>query len=342
VISYYDMDTSTTVDGRLDRVDGPPLPWRQAVARRLDDLGRWVEGRFVLTPGPEDRVIAAERFLDAGFLRETIGQIGVTQAVASADGSTADLRIPASRLTRQYCASMTATALVGLTYGIGLDLSAARWGVVLRSGDDIHVSGVFRAMLDSGENEVLRCAERPTPWLATGPVVETVDELRAYVWGKLYGENIGQMFDAVLAAVNVAPRLLWANAAEWVGMVADAAEEYLDPASAAPFVAECRALLEVDRLPGLAGPNPLRDQLDWVPYHDGRGYPHAIQTRRVCCLTYLLKDRYGRLCANCPYLPPADCAALIRERHGVSQSGPRGEAEQQAIRQGLAKIEHKQ
>jgi hypothetical protein len=56
----------------------------------------------------------------------------------------------------------------------------------------------------------------------------------------------------------------------------------------------------------------------------------------MCCLVLYLADRYGRLCQNCPHLPIDERVALIRERHGLSQSDPRGPAEQQAINRGLA------
>ena len=130
------------------------------------------------------------------------------------------------------------------------------------------------------------------------------------------------------------------NAAEWVGMVRDAAIEYLTPEAGAPFVAECDALFDAESLPGVADtPNPLRDKLEWELVGEP-GSAEAVQTRKVCCLSYLLADRFGRLCGNCPYLPLEDRLALIHERHGVPMGNPgaratSGAAEQQAIQRGL-------
>ena len=47
---------------------------------------------------------------------------------------------------------------------------------------------------------------------------------------------------------------------------------------------------------------------------DAPDFPHGVQTRRICCVTYMLPDRLGRLCQNCGFLPISDRVALIRER----------------------------
>jgi hypothetical protein len=194
-------------------------------------------------------------------------------------------------------------------------------------------------MIDVPDRDVLRCAERPTTWPVSGPVAGSLDELREYVWRKLYSEHLEPVFARILEMVDVSPRLLWANAAEWVGMLSDAAEEYLGESDAGPFVADREALLHAETLPGRTGPNPLRGQLDWVPV-EGAEYPRTVQTRRVCCLTYLLRDRRGRLCQNCSFLPLDDRVALIRERHGVPRGNATGPAVQKSIDVGLAKLEH--
>jgi hypothetical protein len=93
-------------------------------------------------------------------------------------------------------------------------------------------------------------------------------------------------------------------------------------------VADRVALLEAERLPGVPGGNPLRDSVEWVPVEDGdsREFPAAVSTRRLCCLTYLLRERLGVLCQNCPYLPVSTRAAMVRERHHVATGGPPGPA----------------
>jgi hypothetical protein len=108
-------------------------------------------------------------------------------------------------------------------------------------------------------------------------------------------------------------------------VVSDGAEEYLG-VDAAPFLADRHAILAAQTLPGVPGPNPLRHKADWVPV-DGDSYPHAVQTRRFCCITYLLEDRLGQLCANCPHLSVEDRATLSRIRHG-RPAGAAGTAEE--------------
>jgi ferric iron reductase protein FhuF len=161
--------------------------------------------------------------------------------------------------------------------------------------------------------------------------------LREYVWTNLYARNLGSMFAAATEMVNVPERLLWTNAAEWVATMMDLAIEFLDPARAAPFVADCRALLELEALPGLTGPNPLRDRMEWLPY-DGGEPRQGIQTRQLCCLVYLHTDRGGRLCQCCPLLPLPDRAALVRERRWAGVTKPGGPAEQRCVEVGRHRV----
>jgi hypothetical protein len=120
-------------------------------------------------------------------------------------------------------------------------------------------------------------------------------------------------------------------------MISDAAEEYLDPDDGAPFVAERRAILEAAALPGVPGPNPLAGRVVWQPTGE-TSFPTSIHTREACCLCYLIPDRLGRLCQNCPFLPFDDRVALTRERHGVPMGTPGGPAERVAIERGLEKV----
>lgn len=327
------MASSAGQDGR----------WQESLVRQLDRLGRWVQRRVVLAPSPADEYVPAERYRDLNVLRRAVARASAIQVEAPRsldrssrkdDGGDADLdlRIAASRFTRHYVSSVSIAALVGLARGVGVDLAARRCTMVVR------YNVPFLLALEAGATDVLRCRERPTRWPVTGPVVDTLDELRRHTWGRLYGENIGPLFEGITSVLGVSSKLLWANAAEWVGTISDSAEEYLAPEEAEPFIAERQALLEAERLPGIAGPNPLRGQLEWVSV-GGTGYPRAVQTRRRCCLTYLLPDRAGRLCQNCPYLPLEDRVALIRERHGVPMGRPGdGPAERRAMELGLAKL----
>jgi hypothetical protein len=314
-------------------------PLATALAAQLAELQRWFEDRLVPEPAPSDEVVSADRYLDLDFLRAAIARAHSTQPPAqhyvtgpntNEDEADIDLRIAVSRFTRQYASSISAVALVALARGVGLDLSARRCNVIVRSNVPFLVSP------NMSEDEALRCAERPTTLPATGPIVQTLAELREYVWQRLYGENFAPLFERAREVTKVSPRLMWTNVAEWVGLVSDAADEYLSPVAAAPFVDDRIALLEAPSLPGVAGPNPLAGLLAWSgPTSD---LPHGHHFRAVCCVTFYLPDRLGRLCANCPFLPAADRLALVRERHGVPMGTPGGAAERRAIEIGLDKL----
>lgn len=309
-------------------------------------LGTWIDGRFVGSPEASDEVVPAERFLDPDYLRYAVDRVRETSVPASgvdlasrpdllgADGEgdaqvTADLRIATSRFTRTYAAAVSYAALLALGRGVGVDLSPASCRIVFWRNVP------YRVTLDGGD-EALRCAERPTSWPVRGPAVETIGELRGYVWGKLYGEHLAPLWGLLQEVAGAPEKVTWTNTAEPVGVIADAAEKYLGPAEAEPFVADCVALLETEALPGVAGPNPLRHRLDWVPV-DVPGTAPAVQTRDCCCLTYLLPVRLGRLCANCPFLPANVRAQLFEEMRelGGTHDGPTGRL---ALKYGLAKL----
>lgn len=328
-----------------------PSGWRPALAGQLDDMGRWFEGRLVLEPDASVEVVPAERFLDLDYLREAVTRAGEglaqwwghevpdgDQEDENGEGDegdegdeNVDLRLAVSRFTRHYTASLTAVALVGLARGVGLDLSAANCQLVIWR--DLP----FRTVLTPDDDRVLICPSRPTPWPVQGTAVATVGELREHVWRGLYAGHIAPLLARVRQLTRVTRGLMWTNAAEWVGLVSDAAEEYLTPDDAPAFVADRIALLAAPTLPGLDGPNPLLDRVEWVPVDEG-GFPREVMTRQVCCGTYLLADRGGRLCQNCPFLPIEDRAALIRERHGVSMGGAGGPAEQRSIELGRRRM----
>jgi hypothetical protein len=319
--------------------------WRTELARQLEDLNRWFEGRLALAPNESVKAVPAERFFDVDYLREVIARArsphmtsgdeftslpkgAQAQAAARLDGNLG-MQIAASRFTRHYAAPLTTVALVGLARGVGIDVSPSRCVMIFRNNIP------FQVMLDPGYggDEVMRCSERPTSLQVTGPQVETLEQLREFVWSRLYGEHLRPLYERVVEITKISSTLAWTNAAEWVGMVSDAAAEYLG--AAAPFSAESSALFEVERLPGFGDvSNPLRGKIDRIPMD---GHPSGVLTRGVCCLCYLLEDRFGRLCADCPHLPIEDRVALTRERHGVPMGAPGGEAERRAIEHGLAR-----
>jgi hypothetical protein len=308
--------------------------WRTRLDEQLRLLGRWTHGRFVAELGPGEEWVEARRYLDPEFLAATIDRSKVTTLLARPDTTatdTVDLRAAASRITRLVSGFLTYVAGAALARGVGLDLSLANCKVVIR------YNVPFAVALDAPDDRVVRCAERETTWTEDGRIVETLAELREIVWRSLYGGAIAPLFATTAQLVKAAPSLHWSNAAEAAGILSDAAEEYLGEAEARPFVADRHALLEADTLPGIVGPNPMRGLLTWIP-GDLPEVPSGVMTRRVCCLSFYMPDRLGRLCQDCEFLPLDERIALVRERHGLLQTAPRGPAEEQAKRRGMEKL----
>jgi len=309
--------------------------WHASLEGELERLDRWFRGRFVPEPAATDEVVPALQYHDLDYLRAAIMRGKFTTASPPIDPSgehvDVDIRIAVSRFTRQYSSSLHAVALTALANGVGIDCSAARTRVIVRANIP------FLCVVDVPEGEPIRCAERPTTWPVQGREVATLRELREFVWRKLYAENLAPLFERVLAVSKVSTDLCWTNAAEWVANVSDAADEYLTPEEARPYYEDRLALLSAPSLPGIVGPNPLAGLVDW-PAFDAPDFPHGVQTRRICCVTYMLPDRLGRLCQNCGFLPIPERVAMIRERHGVPMGTPGGPAEKRAIAVGRRKL----
>jgi hypothetical protein len=306
----------------------------------MTGLGRSAVGRFADSADPQRGFVPVPRLLEPRRLRDLILWAGGLEEHAG-DGeaiSEMDMTIAVSRFARQYCGAVSAAALVGLAHGIGIDMSPRRCSVALLNTDLPVTRRRFVAVVDLTADEVLRCAERPTSLPVTGPVVPTVDELRGHVWSRLFGAHYDLLFRRVRELMpKVSPVLLWTSAAEYAGGLSDAAEEHLTAAAAAPYVADRRALLEGETLPGVDGPSPLRDRIVWD--HVGEATTPA---RRLCCLNYLLPERDGRLCENCPYLPPEDRLALVMERRDLPLGSTGGPADLRAREAGRSRPSYRQ
>lgn len=302
---------------------------------RIDSLGP-CKGRAILDTGTDGEAVPAERFFEPEFFAECIARnAGIDRSALSFEVSaerapgSVDMRAYVSRFVRHYAGSVSIAALVGLAEGIGLDMAASRCALVMWK------TIPYRLVLDSDDDSVVRSNERPTSWSATGPVLDSLDELRAHVWRSLYGEHLAPFVAQIADATNLSPALLWTNVAERVAIISELAREYLGEDAALPYMDDRRVLLESDRLPGVtAEANPLRERLDWTPVNDGSDL-QEVANRRLCCLSYLLHDRFGRLCSNCPHLPVEEKVALIRERHGQPVEARGGEARNRAIERGL-------
>jgi hypothetical protein len=311
--------------------DPAPDAWQVSLRHEMTSLGGSADGRFADCSDPRYAFVPVTRLLEPPDLRDLILRAGGLERCAAQGEaiSEMDLTIAVSRFARQYCGAVSAAALVGLAHGIGIDMSPRHCGVTLTNIELPVTRRRFVAAVDLTGAEALRCGQRPTSLPVTGPVVATVDELREYVWSRLFGAHYDQLFGRVRElAPRVSPALLWTSAAEYVGALSDAAEEHLTPQVAARYVADRRALLEGETLPGVDGPNPLRGRLVWEPV--GADPHRRVQARRMCCLNYLLPERDGVLCENCPYLPPEDRAALVRERRALPVGSSGGPAQRRA------------
>lgn len=312
---------------------------RAWLASRFELLGRWFVGRYVLDLGADETTVAGGQLLDGEFLSDLLLRIAGGEIAAEVGdrshsseplGSDANraLTIGASLLTRHYSAPLTTVALTGLTAGIAFDLSPSQCRMVFHNGIP------FRLLLgDPPQQPVVLAALDVADAPSDVPRVGTIAELRAIAWRSLYAGNLALVFRALGTITKTAPALMWTNAAEWVAIMRDSAAEYVEPALAAPIVAECEAVLAVDRLPGIDA-NPISGRIEW-PTVTVDGQQCSAQTRKLCCLSYLHGSRFGRLCQNCPYLPPEERVQLTRERHGKPMGSPAGPREKNAIAHGL-------
>lgn len=294
--------------------------WRAALARELDRTG-YLRGRFVQSPDAADTLVPAERYFDRDYLRWAIAQT-VPALRGRARVQERSMRVAVSRFSRRYASLLSAASLVGMANGIVPDVSPANCTIVIRP------SGQYHLLLDPAAG-VTRCAQRPARWPVRGPTVATVEELRATLCRTLYAGHLAPIYALALQLVPVAPRLVWSSAAEWVGIVADHMERCLGGAAAGPYLADRDALLGAAALPGIPAPNPLRDRIFWEPA-ERHGCAAPVQTRRHCCLTFVLEDRLGELCENCPHLPLEDRVTLLRNK-GTDARAPEAIAAQRRV-----------
>ncbi len=318
----------------------PSVVWRQRLAEEISRLGRWFQGRHGFEADKSTETIPATRYFDPDFLRQAIAASHTVRPELlfrdppeseSVDTEVdSDLRIAVSRVVRHYSGCLSAAAYTALAHGVALDMSPRNCRFRTRLGLP------FTLVLDSmGEGAVVT-AERPTTWGIRARSVSTLVEARDHVWRTLYGAHLAPLFETVRSITRVSARLLWTNAAEWSGMISDSADEYLG-GEGRFYVEDSRALLRSPAIPGVPGDNPLRGLVVWDEVSHPR-YPHGIHRRMSCCLTYLLDDRRGRLCQNCPLLPIDKRLALVRERFREEMGTGGGPAEREAIRHGLRRI----
>jgi peroxiredoxin Q/BCP len=82
-----------------------------------------------------------------------------------------------------------------------------------------------------------------------------------------------------------------------------------------------RSILESDELPGVPGPNVLKGWMTRDPV-DEPDFPRPLPLRHVCCVHYLLPDRIGRFCSNCPLISSEERIAMARSARGGYSLAP--------------------
>jgi len=269
-------------------------------------LGSYGNGRLFTQPPAGQVVTPATRFMDADRLRASI-----VRAVsgASVDGGEQDLRPAASRWTRQYAAAVLPGILVGLAAGIGVDASIDRCAIVERN----HLPAGL--LLDSDAPGTLVWPWRPGTTWVNARLAQSRAELRERVLNSLFAHHLLPLFERVLDVAKLSPDVLWSNVAEHADLVYEAARLRLDSLELQPFEEDAASLLDGPDLPGVAGPNPLRGWIERDPV-DEPDFPRPMQLRRICCLHYLIPDRIGRLCSNCPLATREQRVSTARSARG--------------------------
>jgi hypothetical protein len=217
-----------------------------------------------------------------------------------------DPRAAVSRLIRRYLGSVITAALLPLVHGIGLELAPERVRVIMQS--DLPQGTIVDA------REVLLSAERPATWPVQGTEVASAAQFRDRVIAALLG-HISWSFAAIIASIKVSPNLLWSTAAEQVDLLWEYAIDGPTPAAFAAASDDREQLLFANTVPGVAGPNPMRDLLYWEPAGDA---VHQIQVRRVCCANFVVPGRTQGYCRNCDLITEERRLVMWDEYRGAS------------------------
>jgi len=274
-------------------------------------LGPAAAGR-VFAEAPADReVIPAARFLEPDALRTAILRAA---GGAGIDDDALDLRPSAARWTRQYAAAILPAILAPLAAGVALDASIERCTIVMNG----HLPGGLH--LDDPAGGALFWPERVGAVWEHGRLAASLDDLRAHAFRTLFTQHLVPLFDQVLAQAKLSSDVLWSNVAEHATLIYDSARSHLTPPPQA-LDEDDALLMKGASLPGLAGPNPLRGWIVREPV-DQPDFPQPLLLRRVCSLHYLLPDRIGRFCSDCPLISKEERIAQAR----IARGAPSGAA----------------
>jgi hypothetical protein len=240
--------------------------------------------------------VAGSALADPALLREVVQRGANVNAPPDRPDTSVDLRAAASRFLRQYARSTVVPLATALAKGLGIDLSLERCSVLIAQNTP---NGLVIDALDfdgPGSGPLL-CVERPTAADVDGRPVSDVRSFRSAVYERFFSRNVGPLIAALDSFVRVSPRLHWSNLAECFALSAESALHRMTPQDARSFVDDRDDVLGRPDLPGVVGPNPMRDQVRWE-----RAQGRTLLVRNICCICFTIGDRLGRYCPTCPLI----------------------------------------
>jgi ferric iron reductase protein FhuF len=267
-------------------------PLQTALADIVDGIGSFARGYPVYLETPAGaETIAATDLMTPAPMREYATRALREWTDAPLDQ---DPRAAVSRMVRRYAGSIVTAALAPLAHGIGLDTSPERVRIIVFK--DLPRGVVLNV------DEVLVSTGRPVTHSVPGRDIGPLDRLRERVFERLFG-HFAWSFELVIANIKVSPQLLWSTVAEQVDLLWENAMDGRDAQVFARAIVDRDLVLDGERLPGVAGPNPMKDLLIWEPSdEDG----HRIEVRRVCCANFVVPGRPDVYCRNCGLITPAE------------------------------------
>jgi hypothetical protein len=269
---------------------------REAIESGIDRLGRDGRSHMLYTSPPDgEEVVPALELLSVESLRRA-GERAVS--AWSANPSEEDMRAAVSRFWRRYTHCLGLPLLLPVVSGVAVDFSLARTSIVMKAAT---ASAAVADMpgglvVDLDDAETYTCAERPPSVPIPGPRLRTLRELRERAIANIMGGHIAPAIERILRFVKVSPRMLWAQVAETVDLEYEHIADHFTPEEYAPYAEDLRLMLFGETLPGVDGPNPLADQLEWetIP-----GFKRPRHVRKVCCINYVVPGRPEPYCRSC-------------------------------------------
>jgi ferric iron reductase protein FhuF len=283
-----------------------------ALLRAVESVGPFHRPyRVHLTPPAGSEVVPVRQMFEPAPLRRFAARAVADWSDRPLDE---DPRAAVSRLIRRYLGSLTTAVLAPLAHGIGVDVSPERVGAIVRN--DIPQGIVLRV------DEVLTSEERRASWPVAAREVGPLERLREETLTR-YFRHLQWSFEQVVASIRVSPQLLWSTAAEQIDLIYDNAADGPAADVFARAESDREVMLFGERLPGIDGPNPVRDLLFWE-IAEGPEAGHRIQVRRVCCANFVVPGRTQGYCRNCEIITPqrridmwTEWRAMVRSQGGM-------------------------